>query len=120
MDNYNDRAQWADFLAGFSARNRSRRARFEHFELRNVMEEDQEAHLEDITVDFDGDDAPRVTVRRTDTSTAEPSTLTTTIPRVKRISPQFDVDNSETGLRIEDEQNILTVLRMESRVDGVS
>ena len=120
MNNYNDRTQWADFLAEFSARNRSRRARFEHFEWRGVHEEDQEAHLENISVGFDGEDAPRVVITRTDTSTAEPRTLTTTIPRVKRISPQFDVDNSEAGLKIEDEQNTLTVLRMESRVDGVS
>jgi len=120
MSNYNDRTQWADFLAEFSSRNRSRRARFEHFEWRGVHEEDQEARLENITVDFEGEDAPRVVITRIDASTAEPRTLTTTIPRVKRISPQFDIDNSEAGLKIEDEQNILTLLRMESRVDGVS
>src|SRR5262245_54011699 len=114
MSNYHDSNQWAEYLAEFSGRNRTRRARFERFDWRGVEEEDQEAHLENISVEFDGDDAPRVTVTRIDTSTAEPRTVVTTIPNVKRISPQFDVDNSEDGLEILGEQGALIILRMES------
>jgi hypothetical protein len=39
---------------------------------------------------------------------------------VKRISPQFDVDDSEDGLEIEDEDGVMAVLRLESEVDGAS
>ena len=61
-----------------------------------------------------------MTVIRIDVSTTTPTEMVTIIPRVKRISPQFDVDNSEDGLEIEDEDRVLTVLRLESQVDGAS
>jgi hypothetical protein len=46
--------------------------------------------------------------------------MITSIPRVRRISPQLDVDASEDGLEIEDVDGVLSVLRLESRVDGAS
>jgi hypothetical protein len=46
--------------------------------------------------------------------------MVTTIPRVRRISPQLDVDASEDGLEIEDINGVLSVLRLESKVDGAS
>jgi hypothetical protein len=120
MTDYRDPAEWAGLLAGFSVRNRSRRARFVTFGRSKVVEEEQESHLENITVALTGADAPRVTVIRIDISTTTPTEMVTIIPRVKRISPQFDVDNSEDGLEIEDINGVLIVLRLESRVDGAS
>ncbi|HEU0179613.1 MAG TPA: hypothetical protein VFV58_35735 [Blastocatellia bacterium] len=120
MTNYFNPAEWVNLLAGFSGRNRFRRARFETFGRRGVVEEEQEAHLENVTVNLTGADAPRVTVTRLDNSTATPTEMITTIPRVRRISPQFDVDGSEDGLEIEDEDGVLAVLRLESKVDGAS
>ena len=120
MSDYRDRAQWGALLAEFSRRNRFRRARFETFGRSRVVEEEQVAHLENITVALTGTDAPRVTVTRLDNSTARPSEIVTTIPHVRRISPQFDVDNSEDGLEIEDESGVLKMLRLESKVDGAS
>jgi hypothetical protein len=119
MTDYLDPAEWGDLLAGFSSRNRFRRARFETFG-RGVVEEEQEARLENIKVALTGTGAPRVTVTRLDNTTATPAEMVTTIPRVRRISPQFDVDNSENGLEIEDQDGALTVLRLESKVDGAS
>jgi hypothetical protein len=90
------------------------------FVTRVTVEEEQEAHLENVTVKLTGADAPRVTVTRLDNSTATPTEMITTITRVRRISPQFDVDNSEDGMEIEDEDGVLAVLRLESEVDGAS
>jgi hypothetical protein len=120
MTDYLDPAEWGDLLAGFSSRNRFRRARFETFGRGGVVEEEQEAHLENITVKLTGADAPSVTVTRLDSSTATITEMITTIPRVKRISPQFDVDDSEDGLEIEDKDGVMAVLRLESEVDGAS
>jgi hypothetical protein len=120
MTDYLDPAEWGEMLAGFSNRNRFRRARFETFGRGNVVEEEQEARLENITVALTGADAPRVTVTRLDNSATTPAEITTTIPRVRRISPQFDVDDSEDGLEIEDIDGVLSVLRLESNADGAS
>ncbi|HZF38267.1 MAG TPA: hypothetical protein VE715_05565 [Blastocatellia bacterium] len=120
MTDYLDPAEWSALLAGFSKRNRRRRARFETFGRGQVVEEEQEAHLENITVALTGADAPRVTVIRLDTSTTAPTEMVTAIPRVRRISAQFDVDDSEDGLEIEAEDGVLSVLRLESKMDGAS
>jgi hypothetical protein len=120
MINYLDPAEWGDLLAGFSSRNKFRRARFETFGPGGVVEEEQEAHLENVKVILNGADAPIVAVTRLDNSTATPTEMLTTITRVRRISLQFDVDDSEDGLEIEDEDRVLTVLRLESQVDGAS
>jgi hypothetical protein len=120
MTHYLDPAEWGDLLAGFSSRNRFRRARFETFRRGGVVEEEQEAHLENVEVILIGADAPSVTVTRLDNSTATPTEMVTTIARVRRIGFQFDVDKSEDGLEIEDEDRVLTVLRLESEVDGAS
>mgnify|MGYP003576845337 FL=1 len=120
MTDYLDPAEWGDFLAGFSSRNRFRRARFETFGRGGVVEEEQEAHLESVSVKLAGADVPSLTVTRLDNSTATPTEMITTITRVRRIRPQFDVDNSEYGLEIVDEDGVLVVLRLESEVDGAS
>ena len=120
MTDYLDPEEWSDLLAGFSRRNRFRRARFETFGRGGVMEEEQEAHLENVKVKLTGADAPSVTVIRLDNSTATPIEMITTIPRVRRISPQLDLDDSENGLEIEDEDGVMAVLRLESEVDGAS
>ena len=120
MADYSDKAQWVDLLAKFSQRNRNRRARLETFGRGAVVEEMQEAHLENITVAFNGAGAPRVTITRLDNSSAAPIEMVTIIQHVKRIKPQLDTDNSEDGLEIVDEDGVLAVLRLESRVDGAS
>ena len=120
MSDYLDPAEWSELLAGFSDRNRFRRARFETFGRGGVVEEEQEARLEKINLNLTGNDAPRVTVIRLDNSTPTQVEMVTTIPRVRRISPQFDVDDSEDGLEIEDMDGLLSVLRLESKVDGAS
>ncbi len=120
MSDYLDTAKWGELLAEFSHRNRSRRARFEIFGRGRVVEEEQEAHLENIIVAMTVADAPRVTITRLDNTNASPSQLVTTISRVRRIRPQLDVDSSEDGLEIEDKDGVLTILRLESRVDGAS
>ena len=120
MTDYLDPAEWGELLAGFSSRNRFRRARFVTFGRGEVVEEEQEAHLENITVDLTGADAPRVIVTRLDNSTAKPAEMVTTIPHVRRIRPQLDVEASESGLEIEDLDGVLSVLRLEPMVDGAS
>ncbi|MFN7927938.1 MAG: hypothetical protein U0Y68_08315 [Blastocatellia bacterium] len=115
-----NQSQWTDFLANFSRRNHARRARFERFDREGVQEEEQEAHLENLTLKFEGADAPQLIVTRRDQSTTEPQTIVTTITNVKRLNTHFDTYHSEDGLEIEDENGVLLLLRMESLVDGVS
>jgi hypothetical protein len=112
--------EWADFLRAFSRRNHDRRARFEFFEKSGVRGEEQEGHLESVTVESDGADAPRVRVKRRDESGPEPRPMSRTISSVRRISVQLDTDGSEDALEIEDTHGALVMLRMESKVDGAS
>jgi hypothetical protein len=120
MTNHLDPAKWGALLAGFSKRNRFRRARFETFHGAEVVEEEQEARLENIALTLSGAGAPRVTVTRLDNSNATLAEMITTISRVRRISPQLDVDGSEDGLEIEDINGVLSLLRLESKMDGAS
>ena len=112
--------EWAEFLQAFTRRNHNRRARFQFFGRSDVREEGQEGHLESVTVETNGDDEPRVLVKRRDESGAEPQAMLQTIPRVRRISVQYDTDSSEDALEIEDAQDTMIMLRMESKVDGAS
>ena len=120
MADHDDPAKWGALLAGFSKRNRFRRARFETFRGAEVLEEEQEARLENITSSLTGPGAPRVIVARVDNSNAALAEIVTTIPQVRRISLQLDVDGSEDGLEIEDINGVLSLLRLESKVDGAS
>ncbi|MBO0861456.1 MAG: hypothetical protein J2P21_23790 [Chloracidobacterium sp.] len=120
MADYLDPAKWGALLAGFSRRNRFRRARFETFGGAEVLEEEQEARLENITVALTGAGAPRVTITRLDNSDAKPAEVVTTIPQVRRIRLQLDAGASEHGLEIEDINGVLSVLRLESEVGGDS
>ena len=114
MATYQDQSQWSEFLEAFSRRNHFRRARFERFDRRDVEEEDQEAHLDKIAVEFDGDDAPRIIITRVDTSKTEPRTIVTTIPDVKWLTPRFTPENSDESLEMENSQHVLVILRLEA------
>lgn len=118
MTEYIDSANWRDLLDGFSKRNRLRGARFETFKGSQVVEEEQEARLENITLTMTGVGAPRVTITRLDKSTSEPAKLITTISRVRRIRPQLDVDDNDGGLEIEDMNGVLNLLRLGSKAVG--
>jgi hypothetical protein len=120
MADHNDPEKWGALLTGFSKRNRFRRARFETFRGAEVVEEEQEARLENITSSLTGAGAPLVVITRVDNSNAALAEIVTTIPHVRRISPQLDVDGSEDGLEIEDINGVLSLLRLESKVDGAS
>ena len=50
-------SNWREFLSAFAMRNNNRRARFEVFRGGSVEEENQEAHLEDISLKHNGDKA---------------------------------------------------------------
>lgn len=115
-----DKNKWSDFLAAFSRRNRMRRARLEFFDQQQIVEENQEAQLERVAVDLTGNNAPLVIITRVDNSTMEPQMIVNSIPNVERINAQLDTDKSESGLEIESKNQVLTILRMESMVDGAS
>ena len=84
MTDYLNHAKWGALLAEFSKRNRFRRARFETFGGAEVLEKEQEARLENITVALTGAGAPRVTVIRLDNSNATSAEMSTIIPRVRQ------------------------------------
>ncbi len=120
MNQQSDKNKWNDFLAEFSRRNRMRRARLEFFDQQQAIEENQEAQLERVVVDLTANNAPLVIITRIDNSTLEPQVIVNSIPNVQRINSQLDTDSSDSGLEIESKNNVLTILRMESMVDGAS
>jgi hypothetical protein len=108
-------ANWNEFLADFSGRNRGRRARFELFTDGSVREEDEEAVFERIAVDKD-----LVTVTRMNRSTAKPSEIGAEVTGVQGIAVQYDTDDSENTLQFTDARGNMTVLHFESMIDGES
>jgi hypothetical protein len=106
---------WDAFLNEFTERNRGRRARYEVFSGGDIIEEDEEAHLESISIN-DGS----VTVKRTYEMHGEPAETKVDLENIRGISVQYDTDNSEDMLEFTNERNELVTLRLESRVDGVS
>lgn len=110
--------KWEQFLEEFSTRNNNRRARFQIFRGRNVENEPQESHLEEISLK-DGD-SNTVVITRIDRTKGDGKKIHDTITHVVGISVQYDTDGSEDALEITDKENELISLRMESRVDGAS
>lgn len=111
-----DPQDWSNFLADFSERNKGRRARFELFHhAGEVKEEEQEAHLESISVD-----GRVVTVRRTDRTGRKPREMSLDLHDTHGIAVQYDPDESEDTLEFTNHRGDMTVLHFESKVDGDS
>jgi hypothetical protein len=111
-----DPAEWPEFLQGFSARNRGRRARFELFSRSgDVGEEDEEGVFESASVD-----GGVVTITRTDNTEGKVETMADEIPNIHGITIQYDFDESENTIELMNDKGDMTVLHFESRVDGDS
>jgi hypothetical protein len=110
---------WNTFLQEFSARNASRRARFDiFFDSGETLEEAEEGRLENVALK-QNEGKTEVIVKRAD-QTAGNAQMIDTIENVRGISVQYDTDNSEEILEITDAKNTLFSLRFESKVDGAS
>lgn len=107
---------WKNFLEEFSTRNNGRRSRFQIFKGRNVENENQEYHLEEVRLQ----DENSVVITRIDRTKGDGEKIHDTITNVTGVSVQYDTDGSEDVLEINDRENELISLRMESRVDGAS
>ena len=110
---------WKDFLEEFSTRNNNRRARFQIFKGSDAEEEGQESHLEEVYIKEDGD-SQTITVTRIDRTKADAAKIHDKITNVYGIAVQYDTDGSEDALEITDKERELILLRLESKVDGVS
>jgi len=111
---------WSEFLREFSARNNNRRARFDVFRSRGLIEtEAHEEHLEDILLKKQGN-LFAVEVIRIDRTNGKAEKKRDLITNVRGIAVQYDTDGSEDVLEITDDQNTLINLRFESKVDGAS
>jgi len=111
---------WEKFLAEFSERNRDRRARFNLFYTTGeTNEEAEEAHLESVLLNKDGNQT-QVVVKRVDRSETGERTMTDTLENVRGIAVQYETDGSENILEITDTKNTLISLRFESKLDGAS
>ncbi len=111
---------WEKFLAEFSTRNRDRRARFNLFYNTGATDEEaEEAHLESVSLNKDGNQT-QVVVVRIDRSEEEEKTMTDTLENVRGIAVQYETDGSENILEITDAKNTLISLRFESKLDGAS
>jgi hypothetical protein len=111
---------WSEFLQEFSTRNYNRRARFDIFRSNGeVIEEEQESHLEGISLKEDAG-GRTIDIIRIDRSEKNTGKIRDTITNVIGVAVQYDTDGSEDILEITDKENTLISLRLESRVDGVS
>ncbi len=108
--------EWATFLAGFTTRNRGRRARFEIFGPNGgYKEEQQEGVFESVSIDNG-----IVTVTRKYKKHDQTETMTDELTNIRGVSIQFDTDHSEDMLQFTDDKNGMTTLHFESKVDGDS
>lgn len=107
---------WKSFLEEFSDRNNNRRARFQIFRGKNVENEPQESHLEEVRIEGNNS----IVITRIDRTKGDGEKIHDTITNVVGVSVQYDTDGSEDVLEITDKENELISLRMESRVDGAS
>jgi hypothetical protein len=112
-------SNWDEFLSEFSTRNNDRRARFEVFRGGSVEEEDQEAHLEEVSLKRNGNktNVECIRINRADKNADK---IRNEVTNVRGISVQYDVDGSEDVLEITDDENSLISLRLESKIDGNS
>jgi len=110
-----DPQEWSEYLAGFSTRNRGRRARFELFSGGGVAEEDEEGVFERIAIENE-----TVTVTRIDRTEGNDRTMASEINGVRGIAVQLDTDSSENTLEFTNSNGDMTVLHFESLVDGDS
>ncbi|MBA3633652.1 MAG: hypothetical protein H0W58_12735 [Acidobacteria bacterium] len=111
--------EWENFLQEFSERNRARRARFQIFVNGEMNEEEQEAHLENITLEKRNGEN-QVNVVRIDKADEKNEKMTDTIKNVHGIVVQYETDGSENVLELGDDKGKLTSLRFESELDGAS
>ncbi len=105
--------EWATYLEEFSSRNKGRRARFEAFSRGEVMEEDEEAVFESISISGD-----KATVSRTIKTATDDHPITDEVTGVHGVAVQLDSDGSDNTMEFMDLSGDLTVLHFESMVDG--
>ncbi|CAN5472480.1 hypothetical protein BH18ACI1_BH18ACI1_06540 [soil metagenome] len=111
--------KWENFLKEFSERNRERRARFQIFINGEMNEEEQEAHLENVSLEKRNGEN-QIDVVRIDKADEKNEKMTDTIKNVHGIVVQYETDGSENVLELRDDRGKLTSLRFESKLDGVS
>lgn len=112
--------EWAKFLKEFSAGNKNRRARFNiFFSSGETVEEGEEGHLEEVSLNKDGNKT-QVIVKRSNKSAGDSETMVDTIEHVRGVAVQYETDGSENILEITDGKNTLYSLRFESKLDGAS
>lgn len=111
---------WSKFLTDFAMRNNNRRARLDYFRSNGETgEEEQESHLEDIILSGEGANRS-IEIIRIDRADAKATKNSVVITNVRGVGVQYDTDGSEDALEINDDQNSLVSLRLESKVDGNS
>jgi len=112
--------KWADFLKEFSKRNKDRRARFNiFFSSGETVEEGEEGHLEDVSLNKNGNQN-QVVVKRSDQTVENGEMMVDKIEHVRGVAVQYETDGSENILEITDGKNTLFSLRFESKLDGAS
>ncbi|MBA3438796.1 MAG: DUF5335 family protein [Pyrinomonadaceae bacterium] len=106
--------EWADYLNDFNRRNKDRLTRVELFDKAGVQEEANHVPLSSITLETQGENAPRVEIMLIDSSGSDVRHFTHTITRVRRITPHLGKNNREDALEIEDAAGALTLMRFQS------
>ena len=105
---------WANYLEGFSARNKGRLARVELFDKGGAQEEANRVPLDKVSIELKGEGAPRVDILLTDSAGSDVRHFTYTIAHVRRVTPSSGASGHENALEIEDSKGALTILRIQS------
>lgn len=114
MNTTMEREDWADYLEGFSARNKGRLARVELFDKSGAQEEANHVPLDKVSIELKGEDAPRVEILLTDSAGSDVRHFTYTVVHVRRVTPSSGASGHENALEIEDSKGALTILRIQS------
>lgn len=104
--------EWAEYLEGFSSRNRGRRARFEAFAEGRVTEEDEEAVFDGVSMEKN-----TARVRRLN-RTHNDDPLIDELTDIRGLTVQLDSDGSDNTIEFLDSNGDVTILHFESMVDG--
>ena len=104
--------EWAEYLEGFSSRNRGRRARFEAFAGGIVTEEDEEAVFDGVSMENN-----TAKVRRLN-RTHDDDPITDELTDIRGLTVQLDSDGSDNTIEFLDSNGDVAELHFESMVDG--
>jgi len=114
MTNVVNMSSWIDYFKHFTERNKNRPVRLEHFGNSGAEQVDC-LPLTGVSVELEGEEAPRVEIMFGGKSAAKGEHLTHTIKSVKQIMRQTGKDNRESAVGFQSKGEKIALLCFESK-----